>query len=99
MAVKSRKEAHDLIDEIIRAYNKWNDLVKRDCSYKGTKTICDVSDEQREAYIKYHELKEKLVDMIPIHDEKGDVDDFIYNYGDIRRARGYEIKVDDLGLL
>lgn len=79
MVVKSRKEAHDLIDEVIRAYNDWTAIVQKDCSYKGySKTICDVSDEQREAYIKYNELKEKLVDMIPIANERGDIDDLIF---------------------
>ena len=76
--VKSRKEVHNLIDEIVLAYIKWNNLVQRDCSYKNGRTICDISDEQRNAYIAYHELKEKLVDMIPIVNEHGDVDDLIF---------------------
>ena len=98
MAAHSRKEVQDLIDEIIRAYNKWNELVQRDTSYKRDKVVCCVSEESRKAYEEYNELREKLVNMVPLYSEEGDIDDFIYNYDDIMRARGYEIKIDDLNL-
>ena len=97
MAAHSRKEVQDLIDEIIRAHNKWNELVQRDTAYKRDKVICCVSEESRKAYEEYNELREKLVNMVPLYSEEGD-DDFVYDYADIMKARGYEIKIDDLNL-